>query len=271
MSIYEGRSDNKNHVYFYHGQPYNTPAHFHNAIEFLFVEKGEQPVTIGGDTLILPAGTGCFMDSFCIHSLPRKDTITWTLTVERSFFESTFALFNGCVPPKTFPFDNYDLLRTIRSLCHAAIPDGTTYATYTEKNEESNMAILTGAMSVLLGAIAEKTRFVPRKVMSQNSLVCDILTYASSNLSGDLSLIALSNVFHYSKEHLSRLLGRYITEGWNNYVNRLRVRKTDLLIKSQTKMSVLECAFACGFESSNTFYRAYKKEFGVSPRHASEE
>ena len=271
MSIYEGRSDNKNHVYFYHGQPYNTPAHFHNAIEFLFVEKGEQTVTLGGETLVLTGGTGCFMDSFSIHSLPRKDTITWTITAERSFFEPAFALFNGCVPPKVFPFDNYDLLRTIRSLCNKVFPTDEKYAVFSQANEESSAATFTGAMSILLGAIAEKTSFVPRKTTSQNSLVCDILTYASSNLSGDLSLIALSEVFHYSKEHLSRLLGRYITEGWNNYVNRLRVRKADTLLKSEAKLSVLECAFACGFESSNTFYRAYKKEFGVPPRQGLEE
>lgn len=271
MSIYEGRSDNKKHVYFYHGQPYNTPAHFHNAIEFLFVEKGEQTVTIGGETLVLPAGTGCFMDSFSIHSLPREDTITWTLTAERSFFEPAFALFNGCVPPKVFPFENYDLLRTIRGLCNGVFQTNTNYAVFTKNNEEGNTATLTGAMTILLGAIAEKSAFVPRKTTSQNSLVCDILAYASANLSGDLSLIALSEVFHYSKEHLSRLLGRYITEGWNNYVNRLRIRKADAMLKSSTKTSVLECAFACGFESSNTFYRAYKKEFGVPPRQTAEE
>ena len=269
MSIYESRSDNKQHVYFYHGQPYNTPAHFHNAIEFLFVEKGEQTVTVGGETMVLSAGQGCFMDSFCVHSLPREDTITWTLTVARSFFEPAFTIFNGHVPPKVFSFDNYDLLRMIRSICNKAFQEDAKYASF-KLNDSGSLAVFSGAMSILLGAIAEKSAFVPRKTTSQNSLVCDILTYASSHLSGDLSLIALSEVFHYSKEHLSRLLGCYLQEGWNNYVNRLRVRKADAMLKGADKRSVLECAFACGFESSNTFYRAYKKEFGVPPRQISE-
>ena len=80
------------------------------------------------------------------------------------------------------------------------------------------------------------------------------------------NLLALSREFGYSREHLSRILGRYLSEGWNGYVNRLRARRAEEMLSERPGENVLKIAYECGFESPNTFYRAYRREFGKSPR-----
>ena len=48
----------------------------------------------------------------------------------------------------------------------------------------------------------------------------------------------------------------------------LRVQKAEALLKADEEKNVLKIAYECGFDSQNTFYRAYKKEFGHLPRRA---
>ena len=98
--------------------------------------------------------------------------------------------------------------------------------------------------------------------------MCEILKYAQSHVEEELSLSVLSDRFGYSREHLSRILHKYLTETWNAYVNGLRVQKAEALLKADEEKNVLKIAYECGFDSQNTFYRAYKKEFGHLPRRA---
>ena len=45
----------------------------------------------------------------------------------------------------------------------------------------------------------------------------------------------------------------------------LRARAAHTLIESNKNSSVLDIALSCGFESLNTFYRAYRRVFGKTP------
>ena len=56
------------------------------------------------------------------------------------------------------------------------------------------------------------------------------------------------------------------SENWKGYINRLRVRHAEQLLRKNKTETILQIAFTCGFDSIHTFYRAYKKEFGKAPR-----
>ena len=147
------------------------------------------------------------------------------------------------------------MLRSLAEICNKNM-----------QNEGGRYAIFTGTVRIMLGEISQSTHFQPRVADKKNTLVCDVLSYTEEHPQADLSLTALSNKFGYSREHLSRILHRYLLENWNAHVNRLRVRKADFLLSQNPESTVLEVAYECGFESPNTFYRAYRKEFGKPPR-----
>lgn len=232
-----------------------TRAHFHSAIEFLFAERGEQRVTVGGESRILHEGEACFSEGFCVHSYARvQGSIGHVLLGEKRYFDKIFSAFEGKLPPRFFRFDDYKLLNSLRELC-----------TKDYEAEEHRRVAFEGAMGILLASIAERVPLEKRKEDKHDSLVCEVLSYASEHLD-DLSLFALSKRFGYTREHLSRILHKYLSENWNVYVGRLRARRAHELLAEESDCSVLKIAFDCGFESPNTFYRAYKKEYGVSPR-----
>lgn len=256
MSYYELRAERKGYCYFYKREPLETPAHFHGSIELLFVESGEIPITVDGEIYALKAGEGVFCDSFCVHRFEEaRQSVSYTLLGKREYFERAISLLENAVPSKIFRFDNFDLLHRLYAFYHQKT-----------KNERGRYATFEGIVNILLAEIAKNNPLQSRKADKKNTLVCDVLQYAEENPQADLSLLTIAKRFGYSHEYLSRVLHRYLMENWNAYVNRLRVRLVDAHLKVHPEQSVLEIAYAYGFESPNTFYRAYKKEFAKAPK-----
>ena len=255
-SFYETAAEGKDYFYFHKRGALDTAAHFHSALELLFVESGEQAVLIDGEKRVLQAGDACFCDSFSVHALtPFLGESCFVLLGEKAYFEQALSAFGGKTPPRFFRFENFSLLHSLYELCKQK-----------RQNAGSNRLIFGGAIKILLGEIAESVPFVPKKADQKSALVCSVLQYAEDHIQDDLSLAAIARAMSYSQEHLSRVLHSYLMENWKTYVNRLRVRRAETLLKNDPALSVLDAAFACGFESPNTFYRAYKRDFGKKPR-----
>ena len=262
MSYYERNADADNYCYFRYRYPPNTEAHFHNAVELFFVHEGCQEVVVGGEKRLLKRGDACFCDALCVHAYrdmenvnKKTEAVSSVVVGDKSFFARAFSLFGDKTPPPFFRFENFDLLETL-------------YFQWETANNNALVApvFFEGCVQILLGEIAKNTPFVSRERNKQDELLCNLLLYAEQHLNENLSLAVLAKEFGYSREHLSRLLHRYLLENWNQYVNRLRARDADALLRKNSSKNVLDIALACGFDSANTFYRAYKKEFGCPPR-----
>ena len=256
MSEYELLAEQSEYFRFEKRPMVETGPHFHRAIELLFATDGRQKVVVGGKTRVLNVGEGCFSDSFCVHSYEKNEKVPSCYIVgDRAYFERFFTRKGGKTPPSFFKFDNFALLKALLAICNKKY-----------KNQADRYASIEGAMHILLAEIAENNPFVFRENDRRDTLVRDVLLYADEHFAEDLSLQTLAKVFCVSREHLSRVLHKHLTENWNTYVGRLRVKKSKSLLQERTDLSVVDIAFLCGFESANTFYRAYKREFGNKPR-----
>ena len=131
---------------------------------------------------------------------------------------------------------------------------------------ENKNAVFDGIIQILLSKLSTSIPFCKREENKQNLLVCEILQYAQTHLTEDLSLQTLSRIFGYSEEHLSRILHKYLCENWKNYLGRHRIALAHTLLRENPEKNVLEIAYACGFDSPSTFYRFYNKEYGTSPK-----
>ena len=256
MSFYELNAETTGYFYFRKGNStIPTEPHFHSAIEIVICAEGEQEVTVGGERRTLTPGEGCFVDSYAVHSLPKSDGNMFVFLGDLQYFQPVFHAFFDQKPPTFFTFENLPLLSFLYDICQKNTQN--TPARY-ETNE--------GVVKILLSEISKNTPFISRKESKGDDLVGDVLHYASHHLKEDLSLHRLAQLFGYSHEHLSRLLHRHLNEHWNRYVGRLRARAAHALLKSNPTCNVLEIASRCGFESPNTFYRAYRREYQMPPR-----
>ena len=90
------------------------------------------------------------------------------------------------------------------------------------------------------------------------------LAFAATHLDDDLSLGALAGQAGLSAFHLHRLFAAATGETPKQYTLRLRLGRAAVLLLT-TADSVLEVALACGFQSHETFSRAFRRRFGATP------
>jgi AraC family transcriptional regulator len=85
------------------------------------------------------------------------------------------------------------------------------------------------------------------------------------NLDTDLNLDQLSASYGYSPYHFHRIFTDLVGETPKKYVQRLRMEKAayKLWITGNT---VIDVGFSVGFSNHETFTRAFRRFFGVSPR-----
>lgn len=92
------------------------------------------------------------------------------------------------------------------------------------------------------------------------------LDHIATHLDGDLSLAALANIAHFSPFHFHRIFKDTVGQTLNQYVNRARLEQAAKLMRSDLGLRALDAALACGYTSAEGFSRAFKKQYGLSPR-----
>ena len=101
-------------------------------------------------------------------------------------------------------------------------------------------------------AIADKDRAAP------------IIKYINSNLTNELSLDILSERFYISKAHLNRIFKQSTgTTAWEYITIKRLFMAKDMIDSGKQPGDVYQSS---GFRDYTTFFRAYKRHFGVSPR-----
>lgn len=92
-----------------------------------------------------------------------------------------------------------------------------------------------------------------------------IIEYIQKNFrDSNLSVVNLSNEFNLSEAYFSQFFKEQTKETFSHYLERLRLEHASCLLVQQ-KMSIEEISKSSGYNSTNTFRRAFKRVIGISP------
>ncbi len=92
-----------------------------------------------------------------------------------------------------------------------------------------------------------------------------VLDFIEKNLDADLSLEYLSEKANYSPYHFHRVFLTVVDERLNQFVNRKRIERIASILLVKPNIPLKDLAYKYGFNSDNSFSRAFKKYYGVSP------
>ena len=99
-----------------------------------------------------------------------------------------------------------------------------------------------------------------------NELILKIQAYINNNYHDpDLGLTKISDEFGISENYFSYLFKKEVSENFSNYLERLRMAKAKEII-SETDTSLSTLYQYLGYNNAASFRRAFKKNFGVSPK-----
>ncbi len=95
----------------------------------------------------------------------------------------------------------------------------------------------------------------------------EVLVSEEPYLSQELTLSNLAERLNTTDKKLSTVLNQFMDVTFYDLINSYRVEavKSKLALAEYHKYSLLGIAYSCGFNSKSSFYRAFKKETGVSP------
>lgn len=230
--------------------PYNTcEPHFHRQFEILYVIKGENEVIINSSKRTVCAGEIAFADSYDVHAFQSKDDCMSVSII--------------------FPYDvmhNFIKQRGTNRFAQNFIPQNEAIKfipllNMMQQYKNIHDLLLNALAESFLGLLLRTYPLIPAK-NKQSTLIYKILNYLEDNFRTNITLETTASHFGYNKFYFSKLFHFYFHCNFNTYLNSLRVRNARRLIE-QDGMSVLNAALDSGFNSMPTFYRAYKKHYGV--------
>lgn len=111
-------------------------------------------------------------------------------------------------------------------------------------------------------SLGEDSSLAPSRAV--NSKAVDILRYINEHLTEDISIESLSEKFFISKYHMMRSFRAETGFTIHGYMAEKRLLAAREMIAAGK--SAAEACYACGYKDYSAFSRAFKKQFGLSPR-----
>lgn len=92
-----------------------------------------------------------------------------------------------------------------------------------------------------------------------------VLDYIEKHLYEDLSVERLSRVANFSKFHFHRQFTRFCGVGVGRYIQLIRLKAASQQLVRQRQRKIIDIALDAGFETPESFSRAFKQVFGQTP------
>ena len=228
--------------------------HFHNSVEIVAVERGELEIFAGGETRRVCEGEVVYIDKLVPHDVRGGESSdglrAFVLVIAPTYFTAIKELecgtFDTFLQKSDASYELFELLEW-------------GFSRFLRMSEEMK----TGFATMLLGFLVKSYAMRERIGEGRTKLLFGVLEYIDSNYSQRITLEGLALRFGYEKTYLSKIINSSLGMNLREYLNRYRITKVDEKMIKETGSSLLAVAYSCGFESPNTFYRAYKKYSGV--------
>ena len=227
--------------------------HFHSQIELYFITDGDMDIIINNHQRLLKKGELAVSLSYDTHQYKTNRYSHSAVFIIPLYMADKFEeLINKQRVAQPF-ISHSDSVEFIRKCIEKII-----------LGHLSDLEIQ-GYIYLILGTVYKHIGFKATDEHICVNLSSKILFYLDNHFKEDVSLNSLAYTLGYSPYYISHYFKNCFYIGFNQYLTMLRLRNAVTLL-SLGKFNITYCALESGFNSMRTFYRAFSKEFGKSPK-----
>ncbi len=244
---------------------YSAAEHSHERDSLFLVVAGKGTCVVAGSEYALEPMTSLFLPAGVSHSLvdkPRSAMTIFVVTFDAQTARKQARLLTrlqACTGPQRLPVPVWqDLRLLLRQMLHEQNHQPPDHAVALDNLLVSVLLHLSRAYSAAHGAAVGNHR-------SSTQRVRRVLDHAADTYYQNHSLPEAAKVAGLSQRRFSTLCKTICGSSFIHYVNGVRVERARHLLESTT-LPVAAVAFQVGFEELSTFYRAFRKHAGCSPR-----
>lgn len=231
-----------------------SEPHFHSAVEILIGREGKLRALINHNEYFVKKGDILVTNPYEVHAY---------------FFCGETPVVNVIIFPFEYLSGFFNAHKNMK-FAERLLQNPETYANAVVLLNMFDIARVTNKPSLakslgmaLFEMIAKDIPFTEKKD-EQATLIKDILSYLYEHFQEEITLTELAKKYGYSPNYFSGLFHAYLNMNLNGFVNGLRVNyAVDAMQKGR---DVISAAFDSGFNSLRTFYRAFGRKLGMTPK-----
>ncbi len=231
--------------------------HFHEETEFIRCENGQFEITMTDSAVTLNAGEILFFMPYEIHNIISAQNSYGTVLKMRPLTEDiAYARlqFSDKHIKKGHPAYE-EMNKQFDKINHPSFPENLVIAT------AANELLLLAMQNIsfkLLSEAESKTK------LKNIAILNDVHSYLKMNYMNDISLSDVAKFCTISKYYFSRTFKDIAGVCFSDYLTKYRLNKAIDLMKSTGKTQ-LDIAYACGFNSFQTYAKSFERVLGTTP------
>lgn len=250
-------------------RPFERINHYHGTYEIYYLVSGERLYFIKEETHHIAAGSLVFIDKQQVHKSSMKDShahervvINFSdafLGMERlPHYGELFRVFRGGSQVfRLSPHEQAGVLALLNRM-GAEIADS-------QPGFETGLRLLLAELLLLASRLPDpdgEEEETPAHPL--HSKIAEVVRHLNARYSNTVTLPDLAARFYISPSHLSRTFKAVTGFTLFGYLNLIRVREAQALLR-ETNRKIIDVAAACGFESVTHFERTFKKTAKLTP------
>lgn len=243
------------------------PAHWHPAIELIYILNGTADITISGKRYVLVPGEFILTDSNQIHESQCARAYTEICVhVSRSFLESYTQ--QHTIPPlvcsrETLTHEQLPHFLSICGLFKKLVP------LYINQPPAMNLATEAIVMEIMFLLLNHFTTAVPSaealSASGKQERLKEIILYVEKNYAHAISLEEIASHFGLNREYFCRFFKQQMGLNFSRHVNLVRLSHihSELITTDAPVMEIIE---RNGFTNYKLFHKLFREIYGCTPR-----